>query len=180
MYQNITVVARVGGDPGAMGPAFRDAVREFDPNQPIVNQRTLEAVVAGAVAQPKFRTALIALFAAVALLLAGIGVYGLLAHGVAQRRAEFGVRLALGAAPGQVVGLVVREGLWLAAAGLALGAVGAVFAVRLVQNLLFDVTAWDTLAWGGAGAALVLVSLIASLVPARRSARIPPADALRG
>lgn len=180
MYQNITVVARVGGDPGAMGPAFRDAVREFDPNQPIVNQRTLEAVVAGAVAQPKFRTALIALFAAVALLLAGIGVYGLLAHGVAQRRAEFGVRLALGAAPGQVVGLVVREGLWLAAAGLALGAVGAVFAVRLVQNLLFDVTAWDTVAWGGAGAALVLVSLIASLVPARRSARIPPADALRG
>jgi putative ABC transport system permease protein len=180
MYQNITVAVRTAGAPGALAPAFRAAVAEIDRNQPIVNLRTMTTLMDGAVAQPKFRTALIALFAAIALVLAGIGVYGLLAHGVVQRRGEFGVRLALGASPGQVTSLVVREGLVLAAVGLALGLATAAFAVRLIQTMLFNVTAWDAAAWVSAVGALAVVTLIASWIPARRSARVPPADALRG
>jgi ABC-type antimicrobial peptide transport system permease subunit len=180
MYQNITVAVRTSGDPGAMAPAFRAAVAEIDRNQPIVNLRTMNALMSTAVAQPKFRTSLIALFAAVALVLAGIGVYGLVAHGGMQRRAEFGVRLALGATPRQVTGLVIREGAILAAVGLVLGLVGAVFAVKMVQTMLFNVTTWDAAAWIGAVGALALVALVASWIPARRSSRVPPVEALRG
>lgn len=180
MYQNVTVAVRTSGDPGAIAPAFRAAVGEIDRNQPIVNLRTMDTLMATAVSQPRFRTSLIATFAGVALLLAGIGIYGLLSHGVLQRRGEFGVRLALGAAPNQVMALVVREGAFLAAVGLVVGLTGAAFAVKMLQSFLFNITAWDVTAWCGAVAALFVVALIASWIPARRSSRIPPAEALRG
>jgi len=151
----------------------------MDPNQPIVNLRTMTDVRDAAVTQPRFRTTLLGMFAAMALILAGIGVYGLLAHGVAQRRGEFGVRLALGATATQITALVIREGLLLAGAGLAVGALIAVLAVRLVRTMLFGVTMWDVSAWVMSGVALVVVALVASWIPARRATKVVPSLALR-
>lgn len=179
MYQNITVAVRTSGEPTAIVTAFRGAVREMDANQPIVNLRTMADVKNAAVTQPRFRTTLLGLFAVMALILAGIGIYGLLAHGVAQRKGEFGVRLALGASTRQIIGLVIREGVVLAAAGLAAGIVVAVLTVRLVQTMLFGITMWDVAAWAASGAALVLVALLASWIPARRATKVSPSLALR-
>jgi putative ABC transport system permease protein len=179
MYQNVTVAVRTAGDPAAMAASFRQVVRAIDPNQPIVNLRTMDAVMAAAVTQPRFRTTLLGLFSGIALILAGIGIYGLLAHGVAQRRGEFGVRLALGATAGQLTGLVIREGLMLAVVGLVIGMAGAVFAVRLVQTMLFGVTLWDVTAWASAVVALAVVALVASWIPARRATSVDAATALR-
>ncbi len=141
--------------------------------------RTMTDVKNAAVTQPRFRTTLLGMFAAMALILAGIGVYGLLAHGVAQRRGEFGVRLALGATATQITALVIREGLLLAGAGLAVGALIAVLAVRLVRTMLFGVTMWDVSAWVMSGVALVVVALVASWIPARRATKVVPSLALR-
>jgi putative ABC transport system permease protein len=180
MYQTITVAVRPTAPPGEMATSFRQTVLAFDRNQPIVNLRTMDALMDVAVAQPKFRTLLLGLFAAIALTLAGIGVYGLLAHGVVQRQGEFGVRLALGATTGQITRLVIREGLTLAVIGAVAGLAGAYFAVRLLQTMLFNVTMWDAAAWGTAVATLGAIALIASWIPARRATRVLPADALRG
>lgn len=179
VYLNVTVALRTSGDPLALASALRRTVREVDPNQPIVNLRSMDQHMSASVAQPRFRTTLLGVFAGLALLLAGIGIYGLLAHGVTQRRGEFGVRLALGASAGQVVGLVVREGLLLAAIGLVCGTVAAIFAVRLVQTMLFGVTLWDVPAWSLSGIALILVALLASWIPARRAGHVAPALTLR-
>jgi ABC-type antimicrobial peptide transport system permease subunit len=179
MYRNITIAVRTAGEPATVTSGFRGAVTHMDPNQPIVNLRTMTDVQNAAVTQPRFRTTLLGLFAGMALILAGIGVYGLLAHGVAQRRGEFGVRLALGATATQITTLVIREGVLLAGAGLAVGALIAVFAVRLVQTMLFSVTMWDAGAWVLSGIALVVVAVIASWIPARRATNVSPSLALR-
>lgn len=179
MYQNITLAVRTAGEPATVTSGFRAAVKNMDPYQPIVNLRTMNDVKNAAVTQPRFRTTLLGMFAVMALILAGIGVYGLLAHGVTQRRGEFGVRLALGATAGQITGLVIREGLLLAGAGLALGTLIALLSVQLVQSMLFGVTTWDAGAWMMSGAALILVALGASWIPARRATRVAPSLALR-
>jgi putative ABC transport system permease protein len=179
MYQNITLAVRTAGEPATVTSGFRAAVKHMDPNQPIVNLRTMNDVKDAAVTQQRFRTTLLGMFAVMALILAGIGIYGLLAHGVAQRRGEFGVRLALGATATQITTLVIREGLVLAAAGLAIGAFIAVLTVRLVQWMLFGVTMWDAGAWVMSGAALVVVALVASWIPARRATKVAPSLALR-
>jgi putative ABC transport system permease protein len=179
IYRNVKLVVRAAGDPSSLAPAMRQMVHDLDADQPVVNVRTMEAVMDVAVAQPKFRTVLLVGFAAVALLLASVGIYGLVAHGVAQREREFGVRLALGAAPERVQSLVVREGLTLAAGGLALGAVAAVFAVQLLRTVLFSVTPWDPAAWVLASGALLAAAAFAAWIPARRVVRVDPANALR-
>lgn len=179
MYQNVTIAVRTATPPGAMAPAFRQAVRDFDPNQPVVNLRTMEALMDGAVSQPRFRTVLLGLFAAIALVLAGIGIYGVLAHGVVRRRGEFGVRLALGATPGRITRLVVGEGLLLAGIGVVIGLITAYFAVRLVQTMLFNLNVSDAVSWGAGVAAVLGAALVASYVPARRATRVSAADALR-
>lgn len=180
LYQGITVVVRTTGAPGAMGPSFRQAVLEWDRNQPIVNLRTMDALMDVAVAQPKFRGVLLVVFAGIALLLAGIGIFGLLAHGVVQRRGEFGVRLALGATRSQVAQLVIGEGLMLAGAGVVCGLTGAYFATRLISAMLFDLTVADPASWGIAVAAIGLVAFVASWIPALRATQASPAEALRG
>lgn len=180
MYQNITVAVRTTSAPGAMGPTFRQTVLDFDRNQPIVNLRTMDALMDVAVAQPKFRSLLLALFGGIAITLAGIGIYGLLAHGVVQRRGEFGIRLALGATPGQVASMVVREGLLLAALGVGVGLAGAYFATQLIKAMLFSLPISDPMAWASAVIAILAVSLIASAIPARRATKASPAEALRG
>jgi predicted permease len=179
MYRNIKLVVRTSGDPASAAPALRDMVRALDAEQPVVNVRTMTAVMDVAVAQPKFRTLLLGAFAGFALLLAAVGIYGLVAHGVAQREREFGVRLALGAAPERVQALVIREGLTLAAAGLAVGVMVSMIAARLLRTVLYSVTPWDPAAWTLAALALLAAAWLAAWIPARRVARVDPATALR-
>jgi len=179
MYRNLKLVVRTATDSAPLASPLRQMVHALDADQPVVNVRTMAAVMDVAVAQPKFRTWLLGAFAGVALLLAAVGLYGLIAHGVAQRQREFGVRLALGAAPASVLMLVVREGMGLAAAGLATGALVSMAAVRVLRTVLFTVTPWDPVAWVLAAAALGLAALAATWIPARRAVRVDPAAALR-
>jgi putative ABC transport system permease protein len=179
MFSLVTLVVRTSTPAGQMASQVRDAVRAIDPQQPLANIRTLDDVVSASVSQPRFRTTLLGVFAAIALALAAIGVYGLLAHGVAQRINEFGVRMALGASPSGVVRLVVRQGLTLAIGGIAIGLVLAVAAVRALNSVLFEVTPWDPIAWIVAASTLLAVALLASWLPARRALRVDPVVALR-
>jgi len=179
MYSNVTLVVRTASRPADIAPAVREIVREIDRDQPIANVRTLDEVMSASVAQPRFRTWLLGLFAAIALTLAAIGVYGLLAHGVAQRLNEFGVRIALGASAGDVVSLVLRQGVALALSGVALGLACAVIAVRALGSVLYAISPWDPLAWSVAAGTLLAVSVFASWLPARRAVRVDPVVALR-
>jgi putative ABC transport system permease protein len=179
MFSLVTLVVHTSTPPAQVIPQVRAAVQAIDPDQPLANVRTLDDVVAASVSQPRFRTTLLGVFAAIALTLAAIGVYGLLAHGVAQRINEFGVRMALGASPSGVVRLVMRQGLVLALTGVAIGLVLAVAAVRALNSVLFEVTPWDPVAWFVASATLLVVALLASWLPARRALRVDPVVALR-
>ena len=167
------------GPPAQLASAVRKVVRDIDRDQPVANVRTLDDVLATSVTQPRFRTFLLGLFAAMALALAGIGVYGLLAHGVATRVNEFGVRMALGASPAGVQELVLRQGLGLTLAGLGIGSIVAVAVVRLLTSVLFDVSPWDPFAWIASALTLLAVALLASWLPARRAVRVDPVVALR-
>jgi len=131
------------------------------------------------VAQPRFQALLIGLFAAVALVLAVVGVYGVLSYQVAQRAREVGIRIALGASRVDVVRLVVRRGLWLTAAGLAIGVLGAIGLTRYMASLLYGVGATDPATFVGVAGLLAITSLAASFIPARRAARVDPTVTLR-
>jgi predicted permease len=179
MYTNITVVARTTVPPAQITSALRQVVTGIDPDQPLANVRTLDDLVSASVSQPRFRTTLLGIFALIAVALAGIGVYGLLAHGVTQRLNEFGVRMALGASPREVLVLVLRQGLTLAATGVAIGLLLAVLAVRALNSVLYEITPWDPLAWSVSALTLLVVALLASWLPARRALRVDPVVALR-
>jgi putative ABC transport system permease protein len=179
MFGNVTVVIRADGDPARFGPSIREIVREADPDQPVANIRTLSDVISTSVAQPRFRTLLLGFFAAIALTLAAIGIYGLLSHGVAQRMNEFGVRMALGASPADVLRLVLRQGTVLALTGIAIGLVASVAVVRGLHAVLYEISPWDPLAWIVSAGTLLAVSLLASWIPARRALRVDPVLALR-
>jgi putative ABC transport system permease protein len=178
MYLNAALVVRTAGDPSAIAGAVRSAVREIDPNQPLVNMRTMESAVAGSVAQPRLQMILIVVFAIVAVSLAVIGVYGMMAYNVSQRIPEIGVRMALGASPGSVVGMVVWQGVRLTAVGVAIGLAGAVFAAPAAQHFLFGVSGLDPVTFVVAPAVLAGAALLASYIPARRAARVSPLTAL--
>jgi len=141
--------------------------------------KTMEEYVATSVATPRFQTLLLALFAVVGLALTAIGLYGVMAYGVAQRTREFGIRLALGARPGEVLGLVLRGGLTLVAAGLIVGVVAGALATRLLGSALYGVDPLDPPTFAGVSAMLVAVAAMASYVPARRATRVDPIAALR-
>jgi putative ABC transport system permease protein len=136
-------------------------------------------VVAEATARPRLSSYLLGAFALVALLLAAIGLYGVISYGVAQRRGEIGVRVALGAARGDIVGLIVRQGMAVTAAGLVLGLAGALALSRLLRSLLFGVTTTDAVTFVAVPLLLVAVALLASYLPASRAARQDPVAALR-
>jgi putative ABC transport system permease protein len=179
MYSNITLVVRTDGSPAQLAPSIREIVREIDRDQPVANVRTLDDVMSASVSQPRFRTLLLGFFAAIALALAAIGVYGLLAHGVAQRVNEFGLRMALGASPSEVLRLILRQGVTLALAGIGIGLAASVIVVRALNSVLFEISPWDPLAWIASAVTLLAVSLLASWVPARRALRVDPVVALR-
>ncbi|HEX5759972.1 MAG TPA: ABC transporter permease [Thermoanaerobaculia bacterium] len=175
----LAVLLRTAGDPLALAGAARAAVRDLDRQLAVFAAGTLEAELARSLAQPRFNGSLLAAFAALALVLAMVGVYGLLAYAVARRRQEIGVRMALGAGAGQVVRLVVGRGLALTLLGAALGLLGARAAGRLLAGLLYAVPADDPATFAAVPLLLAAAAVLASWVPARRAARVSPTVALR-
>ena len=173
------VVARTAGDPLAAVPFLREAVAAANPNATVDEVMTMDARLSAAVGQPRFYAVFVGFFAALALFLAAFGIYALLSYTVSQRRREIGVRMALGARPGDVVALVVRQGAGLVAAGAVFGLIGAAGASRLLESFLYGVAADDPLTFVAAPVALVGVALVACWLPGRRAARIHPMDALR-
>ena len=178
MYLNTALLVRTTGEPSDLTSAVRAAVREIDPGQPLVNPRTMQAAIAGTVAQPRLQTTLLVVFAALAVVLAAVGVYGVMAYTVSQRVPEIGVRMAIGASPRQVVRMVVWQGARLTFIGVLLGLGAAAFGAVGMQSLLFDVRALDPLTFTVAPVVLSAAALLASYVPARRAARISPLAAL--
>jgi putative ABC transport system permease protein len=164
---------------GTVASAVREAVRSLDPDLPVDKAETIERVLQRATGQPRFRAMLITAFAIVALVLAGVGLYGLVSYTVAQRVPEIAVRLALGATPAQVGRLIVGQGLTLVVAGIVAGLTGALAVTRLLQGLLFSVSATDPVVYSALPALLLAIAAIACYVPARRAMRVDPITALR-
>lgn len=175
----MSLVMRTAGDPIAQASAIRAVARRLDRNQPITGIRTMDQNISGSVAEPRFRTILLAVFAGVALTLAAIGIFGLMAYSVAQRTRELGVRMALGASPGNVLRLVLLHGAGLTLLGVAIGVAASFALTRYLSSLLFNVPPHDPLTLAAVGAGLVVVSLGACYLPARRATLIDPIVALR-
>jgi putative ABC transport system permease protein len=173
------LVVRTAGDPASLAQSIAAAIRSVDPDQPIYDARTLEAVVDRSLAQRWLQTTLLAGFAAVALLLASIGVYGVIAYGVGQRRREFGIRLALGATRPEIVGLVLRRGGGLFVAGATVGLVASAATARVLRTLLFHVAPFDPISIIGATLVMLAVAIVAAGLPARRAAAVDPSVTLR-
>ena len=173
------IVVRTASDPRALAASVRAAVASLDRDVPVASVKTMDELMTESVAPPRFRTMLVALFALVGLALAAIGVYGVMAYAVSERKYEIGVRLALGATAGDVMRLVFGEAIALAAIGVAAGVVGAIATTRLMAALLFGVTPTDLATFVALAGVLVVTALTASYVPARRAMRVDPMVALR-
>ena len=178
-WPDVSVAVRTAGDPAGVQRAIADVVRGIDPDLPMVGVQTMQQLVDRSIAPDRFRTALFGSFGAVALLLAALGIYGVMSFLVAQRTPEIGLRMALGAERRRVVGQVVKEGMAAAGAGVALGLVGAYFVGRAMQGMWFGVGAIDPIAFSAVALALILAALLACIVPARRAASVDPLTALR-
>ena len=177
--QNPTVLVRTTGDPAAVADAIRRETKALIPALPPPIIRTMDDLLSDTVAQPRLQTGLLTLFAALALLLAAIGLYGVLAYSVAQRRQEIGVRLALGAQRSNVLSLIIGQGMKLALVGLFVGIVGALAVTRVMQSLLYGITPTDPLTFTTVSLVLAAVALLACWLPAHRATRIDPMEALR-
>ena len=175
----MTVALRTESDPISLLASARNEVHKMDPGLAVFDARTMDALVQGSLANQRFRTTLIAAFAGLALLLAAIGVYGVIAYSVAQRTNEFGVRMALGAQKGDVLRLVIGDGTILAAAGLLIGLPVALLLARLISKLLFGIKATDPFTFAVTAAVILLVALTASIIPASRAVKVDPVIALR-
>ncbi|HEV2668478.1 MAG TPA: FtsX-like permease family protein, partial [Blastocatellia bacterium] len=166
-------------DPLGLVAAVRNEIRSLDRELPVARVRTLEQHFATAVAQPRFRTTLIAIFAALALILASIGVYGVISYSVTQRTHEIGVRVALGARSRDVLSLIVKRGMTLTLIGLGVGLSASFALTRMMKTLLFDVSSGDPLTFIVISLLLTFVALLACFVPARRATKVDPVVALR-
>jgi putative ABC transport system permease protein len=175
----LAVVIRTKGDPESAAPLAIEAVHRLDPDLPVSNVRTMEEVVGTSVAARRFEMALLALFAGLALTLAFIGIYGVLSYAVTQRTQEIGVRMAIGADRGTVLGMVVRDGLRLTAVGIGAGLIGALLLTRVLTSFLYGVSPADPLTLAAAALLLTAAALAASYLPARRAASVEPVVALR-
>ncbi|HJX29660.1 MAG TPA: ABC transporter permease, partial [Thermoanaerobaculia bacterium] len=177
---NLAVVMRTEGSPEAVIAAARTRLQQMDPDLPLYAVKGMEEIVAGSAAQPRFYMLLLGGFAVTALVLAAVGIYGVIAFAVRQRTQEIGIRMALGATREKVLRMVVRQGLTLAVIGALAGLAGALFASRGLQSLLYQVSATDPAIYTTVALLLVLVAGLASYLPARRAARTEPLLALRG
>jgi putative ABC transport system permease protein len=180
-YASMTFVVRAagGGDPGGLGPAAVREIQSVDKDQPVSDVRTMESWLAESTARTRFGTLLLGAFACAALLLAAVGIYGVISYSVAQRRNEIGIRMALGAQGRDVLRLVVGQGMKLVLAGVGLGLVGALVLTRLMSVLLYGVEASDPATFAANALLLTAVSLVACYIPARRATRVDPLTALR-
>ena len=176
---SLTLVVRTKGEPLGMVPPVRAQIRSVDPDQPVFEIASMDQLLGSMVAQRRFSMTLLGTFAALALALGVVGVYGVTSYLVAQRTREVGVRLALGAQPSQVVGMVVRQGMAVAAVGLLVGLIGAVVAGRFMTGLLYGVSPFDLATLGAVTAVIALATLTANWVPALRAAHVDPLTALR-
>ena len=175
----MTYAVRTQLAPGEIAPSLRHVVQQIDRDLPIVNMRTQRQQIDDNMQMERTFAALTSGFGALALALACVGIYGIMAYTVANRRNEIGIRLALGAQPGQVRGMILRESTWLAAAGIVAGVGGALALTRLVKSMLYGIAPYDPLTIGGGVAVLLAVALAASWIPARRAAAVQPMEALR-
>jgi putative ABC transport system permease protein len=177
---NMRLLVRVSGqDPLGVTGVVRNAIKEVDPDIALTGLQTMEAGISGTLAQPRFQTALVGTFAVVGLLLAAFGLYGVLAYLVARREHEIGIRMAVGAQGGDVLGLVLGQGMQMVGVGAVLGLVGGGVASVFLQGLLFGVSPADPLSMGGSTIVLLFVAFLASLIPAARAIRTDPLTALR-
>jgi putative ABC transport system permease protein len=173
------IVLRTDGDPETLAEPIRQAVRAIDPSLPVYGLGTLEDVVAGSMAGERFSATLLGVFAGLALVLASLGVYGVLSYAVAQRTREMGLRMALGAERDGVLKLVLRQGMGLVVIGIGAGIVVALFATRFLRSMLYEVEAFDPLTYVAVPVALALVGLLATLIPALRATKVDPLVALK-
>ncbi|MES1211068.1 MAG: FtsX-like permease family protein, partial [Acidobacteriota bacterium] len=176
---SLAVVVRTASDPAAVTAPAAAQVRELDPDLPVYAVKTMEEVLATSSAQPKFYMLLLGGFALIALVLAAVGIYGVIGYTVRQRTQEIGIRMALGATRDRVQRMVVRQGMTLALLGAAAGLAGALVATRWMQSLLYQVSAMDPAIYSTVAAVLVTVAAVASWLPARRAAATEPLLALR-
>jgi predicted permease len=178
-WDTMWLLVRGTGDPLDLAPVVRREIHAIDPLLPVANEQPLARLVAEIAAQPRFTALVFGLFASAALVLAVVGVYGIVAYGVTQRTREIGVRLALGATPSRIVGGVVRHGVGLAGFGVAIGLWAAYALSRFMQGILYDVTPTDTVTYLAVAALLMGCAAAASVLPARWAARLDPVRALR-
>jgi len=178
-WSSMVIVVRTQSDPGTLLAAIRHEIWSYDNKLAIAEIQTMDRIVADQMARPRFTMLLLGIFAAAALLLAAIGIYGVMSYSVAQRTREIGIRMALGALRADVVGMVAGRALWLAAAGVVSGVAGAWGLTRLMKALLFGVTPTDAVTFVAVPIVLVAVTLLASYVPARRASKVDPTVALR-
>ncbi|HSS19143.1 MAG TPA: ABC transporter permease [Pyrinomonadaceae bacterium] len=177
--QNMTVLVRTTSEPAAIVPSLRSAVLAIDPNQPIANVKTMENIVADSIAQPRLSMLLMGLFGVLALVLAAVGIYGLLSYAVAQRTQEMGIRMALGARMVDVLTLVLKQGMTLVLLGQVFGLAAAFAFTRVLRTLLFGVTPTDLTTFVAVSTVLTAVAFVASYLPARRATKVDPLEALR-
>jgi putative ABC transport system permease protein len=173
------LVVRTASDPSAIASAVRQSIETSDPNQPVTEVRTMDDLIDASVVQRRLSMVLLAIFAAVATALAGLGIFGVMAYSVAQRTHEIGIRMALGAEPGDVLRLMVRDGMRLAGIGVALGIAGSVATARYLETELFGVRAIDPITLASVVLGLAVVAVAACYFPARRAAKVDPLIALR-
>ena len=177
--RGMTIVMRTSDDPLALVESVRATVRSIDRNIPVAEIRTLERVAGDSLSRQRFTMQLLSVFAALALGLAAIGIYGVISVLVARRRQEIGIRMALGAAEQAIIRMIVRRGMLLAAIGLAVGLAASTILVRALSGLLYGVTRFDTVSFAAGPLILVAVALLACLIPALRAASVDPLVALR-
>jgi len=178
-FESMSLVIRSTVEPESIAGSIREAVAQIDRTVPVSNVETMKRVVSTSVTQPRFNLFLVGFFSVVALLLSAAGIYGVTAYTVAQRTHELGIRLALGAQVGDVLQMIMREGMTVIAVGVALGLAAAFGLLRLMKSLLFGVSETDPLTYVGITLVLMLVALIACYIPARRATKVDPLEALR-
>jgi putative ABC transport system permease protein len=177
--RNMQLLVATTGDPLSLAASVRAEIRALDRSAPITAVGTVEALVGESLAIRRFQAWLLTLFSGLAVALAAVGIFGLMAQSVVRRTQEIGVRVALGATPRQVLGLVLRQGLLLAAAGIVLGLGGALAVARGLQGMLYGVGAADPVSYAAAAAVLLVSVAVASIIPAWRASRVDPTVALR-
>jgi putative ABC transport system permease protein len=175
----MTLVVRTQGTPSALTAVVKDTIRQLDPTLPVADIRTMDDVVGGAMSTPRFTSVLLSIFAALALTLSAVGIYGVLSYVVSRRTREIGIRVAIGAGRGQVLTMVLGSGVSLALAGIGAGLVLAFGVMRLLRGLLHGVTPADPLTFAAVALVLTGVAALASVIPAWRASRVDPVIALK-